>query len=76
MTTNLNALETNMITSTFDDNEILPLPVPSDRSASALRYLMRDWERDGEVDEDESETELMVLLSGMVSVSDPKASDA
>ena len=76
MTTNLNALETNMITSTFDDNEILPLPVPSDRSASALRCLMRDWERDGVVDEDESETELMVLLSGMVSVSDPTASDA
>jgi len=76
MTANLNALETNMITSTFDDNEILPLPVPSDRSESALRCLMRDWERDGVVDEDESETELMVLLSGMVSVSDPTASDA
>ena len=77
MTANLNALETNMITSTFDDNEILLLPVPSDRSASALRCLMRDWERDGVVDEDESETaELMVLLSGMVSVSDPTASDA
>ena len=76
MTANLNALETNMITSTFDDNEILPLPVPSDCSASALRCLMRDWERDGVVDEDESETELMVLLSGMVSVSDPTASDA
>jgi hypothetical protein len=76
MTANLNALEMNMITSTFDDNEILPLPVPSDRSASALRCLARDWERDGVVDEDESETELMVLLSGMVSVSDPTASDA
>ena len=78
MTANLNALETNMITSTFDDNEILPLAVPSDRSESALRCLMRDWERDEVVDEDESETEteLMVLLSGMVSVSDPTASDA
>jgi hypothetical protein len=70
MTANLNALETNMITSTFDDNEILPLPVPSGRSAAALRFLMRDWERDGVVDEGESESELMVLLSGMVSVSD------
>ena len=76
MTANLNALETNMITSTFDDNEILPLAVPSDRSESALRCLMRDWERDGVVDEGESETELMVLLSGMVSVSDSTASDA
>jgi hypothetical protein len=65
-----------MITSTFDDNEILPLPVPSDRSAAALRSLMRSWERDGVVDEEESETELMVLLSGMVSVSDPTLSDA
>jgi len=64
-------LETNMITSTFDDNEILPLPVPGGRSAAALRYLMREWERDGAVDEGASETELMVLLSGMVSVSDP-----
>jgi hypothetical protein len=76
MTTNLNALETNMITSTFDADEILPLPVPSDRSAAALRCLMRDWERDGVVDDDEREIELMVLLSGMVSVSDPTASDA
>jgi hypothetical protein len=76
MSTNFNALETNMITSTFDDDEILSLAVPSDRSAAALRCLMRDWERDGVVDEDESETELMVLLSGMVSVSDPTASDA
>ena len=70
MTTNLDALETNMITSTFDENEMLPLPVPGGRSAAALRYLMRDWERDGAVDEGESESELMVLLSGMVNVSD------
>ena len=60
-----------MITTTFDDNEIFPLLVPSGQSAAALRYLMRDWERDGAVDEGESESELMVLLSGMVSVSDP-----
>jgi len=70
MTTNLDALETNMITSTFDENEMLPLPVPGGRSAAALRYLMRVWERDGAVDEGESESELMVLLSGMVNVSD------
>ena len=65
-----------MITSTFNDNEILPLPVPGGRTAAALRYLMRDWERDGTIDEDASETELMVLLSGMVSVSDPTLGDA
>jgi hypothetical protein len=64
-----------MITSTFDDNEIFPLPVPSGRSSAALRFLMRDWERDGVVDEEESETELMVLLSEMVSVSDPTPND-
>ena len=75
MTANLNALETTMITSTFDDKDILPPPVPSNRSAAALRSLMRDWERDGVVEEDESETELMVLLSGMVSVGDPALSD-
>ena len=74
--TNLNALEKKMITSTFDDNEIPPLPVPGGRSAAALRFLMRDWARDGVVDEEESETELMVLLSGMVSVGDPTLNDA
>ena len=64
-----------MITSTFDDNEIVPLSVPRDHVAAALRALARDWERDGVVQEDESETELMVLLSGMVNVGDPAASD-
>jgi len=76
MTVNLNVLETNVITSMLDDNEILPSPVPTDRSAAALRSLMRDWERDEVFDEGENETELMVLLSGMVSVSDPTPSDA
>jgi hypothetical protein len=64
-----------MITSTFDDNEVLPLPVPGGRLAAALRYLMQDWERDEVVDEGDSESELMVLLSGMVSVSDPTLGD-
>jgi len=66
----------DMITSTLHDKEILPLPVPGGRLAAALRYLMREWERDGAVDEGASETELMVLLSGMVSVSDPTLGDA
>ena len=64
-----------MITSTFDDSEIVPLSAPRDRAAAALNALARDWERDGVVQEDETETELMVLLSGMVSVMDPAASD-
>jgi len=65
----------DMITSTLHDNEILPLQVPCGRLAAALRYLMQDWERDEVVDEGESESELMVLLSGMVSVSDPTLGD-
>ena len=64
-----------MITSTLHDKEILPLPVPGGRLAAALRNLMQDWERDEVVDEGESESELMVLLSGMVSVSDPTLGD-
>ena len=76
MTPKLNAPETNMITSTFDDHETLPLRVGGNRPTSALRSLMRDWERDGVVEEDESETELMVLLSGMVGASDPATGDA
>jgi hypothetical protein len=75
MTASFNALETNMITSGFDDNEILPVTVRGHRSAVALRSLMREWQREGIVDEGESETELMVLLSGMVSTSDPTAGD-
>ena len=66
-----------MIPWTYDDSEIVHLQVSSSAAASALRALARDWERDetGKVDEDESETDLMVLLSGMVSVSDPSASE-
>lgn len=75
MTTNLHTLEKNMITSTFDEDEVVAPPVTRHRTASALRRLVRDWERNGAVDENESETELMVLLSGMVSVSDPAARD-
>lgn len=37
------------------------------RTATALRSLMQAWEQDGAADEEESEAELMVLLSGMVS---------
>ena len=37
------------------------------RSAAALRSLMQAWEQEGATEESESEAELMVLLSGMVS---------
>jgi hypothetical protein len=44
-----------------------PLAAPS-RNAAALQSLMHDWARES-VDEEESETELMVMLSGMVGAS-------
>lgn len=70
MTTNPNATETNMISSTLDETEFLSPRVSGGRSAAALRFLMRDWERDGLVDDGESESELMELVCGMVSASD------
>jgi hypothetical protein len=44
-----------------------PISAPS-RNATALQALMQDWERETAEDE-ESETDLMVMLSGMVSPS-------
>ena len=56
-----------MTTATFDSN-VIPHPARSGgRPTSALRSLMQSWEEEVATDEDESETELMVLLSGMVS---------
>jgi hypothetical protein len=56
-----------MTTTTLELDAISqPVRVPS-RSAAALRSLMQAWEEEGVGDESESETELMVLLSGMVS---------
>jgi len=63
-----------MRTTTFNSDDFLSSP-SSITPAAALRSLMQDWEREGVVDEEESETELMVLLSGMVSVSDTTLSD-
>jgi len=37
------------------------------RSAAALRSLMQVWEQEAATEESESDAELMVLLSGMVS---------
>jgi hypothetical protein len=36
------------------------------RTAAALRSLMHSWEEETVVEDTESETELMVMLSGMV----------
>ncbi len=56
-----------MTTATFDSS-VIPNPARGDsRSAAALRSLMQSWEQEEATDEEESETELMVLLSGMVS---------
>ncbi len=38
-----------------------------DAKPSALRSLMQMWEEEPPVEDEESETELMVMLSGMVS---------
>jgi hypothetical protein len=56
-----------MTTATFDSN-VIPHPARAGRrTATALRSLMHSWEEEAVTDEEESETELMVLLSGMVS---------
>jgi hypothetical protein len=57
----------NMTTATFESNAIPHPARAGSRSAAALRSLMQSWEDEAASDEDESETELMVLLSGMVS---------
>jgi hypothetical protein len=50
-----------------------PISAPG-RTATALQSLMREWEQEA-IDEEESETELMVMLSGMVSPSALSLSD-
>jgi hypothetical protein len=42
-----------------------PISAPG-RTQSALQTLMQDWEREA-IEEEESETDLMVMLSEMVS---------
>ena len=43
-----------------------PQFAPTARTANALQSLMRMWEQETSAEEEESETELMVMLSGMV----------
>lgn len=45
-------------------------PASAGRTATALRSLMQLWEEEAVTDDVESETDLMVMLSGMV---DPNA---
>ncbi len=44
-----------------------PISAPG-RNATALQTLMQEWERES-ADDEENETDLMVMLSGMVSPS-------
>ncbi len=49
-------------------NNVFPHPAQTaERTATALRSLMQLWEQEAGVEEEESDTELMVMLSGMVS---------
>jgi hypothetical protein len=64
-----------MTTASFGSDVIPQLPRRARRS-TALRSLMQDWEQEVPADEGESETELMVLLSGMVSLSVAMLGDA
>lgn len=53
---------------TAASNNVIPHPArAAGRTATAVRSLMQIWEEEVSVEEEESETELMVLLSGMVS---------
>jgi hypothetical protein len=70
MIAHLNVPETDSATAALDGSQIPPASASESRMATVLRSLAHDWEHDCEI-EDESETELMVLLSGMVNAGDP-----
>jgi hypothetical protein len=56
------------MTTTILANHVFPhLTQAAGRTATALRSLMQLWEQDAGAEEEESDTELMVMLSGMVS---------
>jgi hypothetical protein len=48
------------------DLSVAAFPSANTRAGTALRSLMQMWEQDLDADEHESESELMVMLSGMV----------
>ena len=48
------------------DLSVATFPDTNTQSGTAQRSLMQMWEQDLDADEHESESELMVMLSGMV----------
>jgi len=65
----INPLKETIMTAAVLDMPLFQRPISAPgRNATALQTLMNEWEREA-ADEEESETELMVMLSGMVSPS-------
>jgi len=54
-----------MTTVALSSQPFAPAPLAG-RNVTALRSLMHSWEEEAVVEDAESETELMVMLSGMV----------
>jgi len=54
-----------MTTAALSNQTFLPIQAAG-RTAAALRSLMHSWEEEAVVEDTETETELMVMLSGMV----------
>jgi hypothetical protein len=66
----INPLKETIMTAAVLDMPLFQRPISAPgRNATALQTLMNEWEREAAADEEESETELMVMLSGMVSPS-------
>ena len=55
-----------MSTATVTLNDLVPEFPGASRARSALQSLMQMWEQEHAAEEPESETDLMVMLSGMV----------
>jgi hypothetical protein len=55
-----------MTTAVLDSTVFPHSTAAAGRTASALRSLMRLWEQEAALEEEQSDTELMVMLSGMV----------
>ena len=55
-----------MSTAILTADALFPAFARSPAKPTALRSLMRMWEEDAPIEEEESEAELMVMLSGMV----------
>jgi hypothetical protein len=72
----INLIQEIIMTAAVLDSSLFHRPISAPgRNALALQSLMQDWEREAAVDEDESETDLMVMLSGMVGPSATSLND-